>query len=141
MFELVARPGWNRESVAAAVNGHHNLPLTAAVVATNVVANIVNNANENNNNNNNNNNQDSTNNNNMNIGNSANSNINMNMVIQVPGRRRSFKQLEKGNITEMSSVLHYLFCPILSQDRDKERNFTSVRRIPDYHRVLGCDCR
>ena len=33
MFELVARPGWNRESVAAAVNGHHNLPLTAAVVA------------------------------------------------------------------------------------------------------------
>ena len=47
--------------------------LTAGVVAANVVANLVNNANENNNNNNNNDNQDNTNNNNMNIGNSVNS--------------------------------------------------------------------
>ena len=39
--------------------------LTAGVVAVNVAANIVNNANENNNNNNNNNNQDNTNNNNQ----------------------------------------------------------------------------
>ena len=98
--------------------------LTAAVVATNVVANIVNNANENNNNNNNNNNnQDNTNNNNMNIGNSANSNMNMNMVIPVPGGRRSFEKSERGNTTEMSSLLNYLFCSLLSpQNSDKERN-------------------
>ena len=103
--------------------------LTAAVVATNVVANIVNNANENNNNNNNNNNQDNTNNNNMNIGNSANSNMNMNIVIPVPGGRRSFMQLQKGqgNNTEMLSLLHQLFCSIMYQeDGDKERNFTCV---------------
>ena len=91
-----------------------------------MVANIVNNANENNNNNNNNNNQDNTNNNNMNIGNSANSNMNMNMVIPVPGGRRSFDQLEKGNKTEMSSLIHRLFCSILSQDNNKERNLRSV---------------
>ena len=96
------------------------------MVATNVVANIVNNANENNNNNNNNNNQENTNNNNMNIGNSANSNMNMNMVIPVPGGRRSFDQLEKGNKTEMSSLIHRLFCSILSQDRNKGRNLSSV---------------
>ena len=60
--------------------------LTAGVVAANVVANLVNNANQNNNNNNNNN-QDSSNNNNMNVGNSANSNMNMNIVIPVPGGR------------------------------------------------------
>ena len=92
------------------------------MVATNVVANIVNNANENNNNNNNNNNQDNTNNNNMNIGNSANSNMNMNMVIPVPGGRRSFDQ---GNKTEMSSLIHRLFCSVLSPDSNKERYISS----------------
>ena len=61
--------------------------LTAGVVAANVVANLVNSANQNNNNNNNNNNQDSSNNNNMNVGNSANSNMNMNIIIPVPGGR------------------------------------------------------
>ena len=66
--------------------------LTAGVVAANVVANLVNNANENNNNNNNNDNQDNTNNNNMNIGNSVNSNMNMNIIIPVPGGR-SFDQM------------------------------------------------
>ena len=59
--------------------------LTAGVVAANVAANLVNNANQNNNNNNNNNNQDNTNNNNMNVGNSANMNTNMNMLL--PGKR------------------------------------------------------
>ena len=61
--------------------------LTAGVVAANVVANLVNSANQNNNNNNNNNNQDSSNNNNMNVGNSANSNMNMNIILPVPGGR------------------------------------------------------
>ena len=59
--------------------------LTAGVVAANVAANLVNNANQNNNNNNNNNNQDNTNSNNMNVGNSANMNTNMNMLL--PGKR------------------------------------------------------
>ena len=94
--------------------------LTAAVVAANVVANIVNNVNANNNNNNNNNNQDSTNNNNMNIGNSANSNSNMNIIIPVPGGRRSLQQLQSGNNTEMSSLLHSLLCSTLAQNNNKE---------------------
>ena len=93
--------------------------LTAAVVAANVVANIVNNVNANNNNNNNNN-QDSTNNNNMNIGNSANSNSNMNIIIPVPGGRRSLQQLQSGNNTEMSSLLHSLLCSTLAQNNNKE---------------------
>ena len=59
--------------------------LTAGVVAVNVAANIVNNANSNNNNNNNNNNQNSQNSNNENVGNSANSNSNSNSI--VPGKR------------------------------------------------------
>ena len=80
--------------------------LTAGVVAANVVANLVNNANENNNNNNNNDNQDNTNNNNMNIGNSVNSNMNMNIIIPVPGGR-SFDQMFK-------KILHPALCKLLS---------------------------
>ena len=69
--------------------------LTAGVVAANVVANLVNNANQNNNNNNNNNNQDSSNNNNMNVGNSANSNMNMNIIIPVPGGRAASPRVSR----------------------------------------------
>ena len=68
--------------------------LTAGVVAANVVANLVNNANQNNNNNNNNN-QDSSNNNNMNVGNSANSNMNMNIIIPVPGGRAASPRVSR----------------------------------------------
>ena len=77
--------------------------LTAGVVAANVVANLVNNANENNNNNNNNDNQDNTNNNNQNVGNSANSNMNMNIIIPVPGGR----SYEKYDFT---TILHQFQC-------------------------------
>merc|ERR1712106_190489 len=72
--------------------------LTAGVVAANVAANLVNNANENNNNNNNNNNQDNTNNNNMNVGNSANMNTNMNMLL--PGKR----SLSTGDLIPASAL-------------------------------------
>jgi hypothetical protein len=72
--------------------------MTAAIVASTVAANLVNNVNSNNNNNNNNNNQDNQNNNNMNMNAAENSNMNMNMIM--PGGRRSF---EAGLL---ESVLH-----------------------------------
>jgi hypothetical protein len=59
--------------------------MTAAVVASTVAANIVNNVNSNNNNNNNNNNEDNQNNNNYNMNLDENSNMNMNMIM--PGGR------------------------------------------------------
>ena len=97
--------------------------LTAGVVAANVVANLVANANENNNNNNNNDNQDNTNNNNMNIGNSANSNMNMNILIPVPGGRRSLESHESvntTNITSFSRLTESLLCLLFSDESDKE---------------------
>ena len=78
--------------------------LTAGVVAANVVANLVNNANQNNNNNNNNNNQDSSNNNNMNINNNDNSNMNMNMVSMAMGGRQ----------LGSSSNMYPLLCRVLT---------------------------
>ena len=118
--------------------------LTAGVVAANVAANLVNNANENNNNNNNNNNQDNTNNNNMNVGNSANMNTNMNMLL--PGKRsissskdlvpvsalRTFTGLALGSgalytgdmwrhlqdTLSLRETLNRLFCTTLSSPRE-----------------------
>ena len=84
--------------------------LTAGVVAANVVANLVNNANENNNNNNNNDNQDNTNNNNQNIGNSANTNMNMNIIIPVPGGR-SFDSSDNISDKQIHNVLCEIFEP------------------------------
>lgn len=94
--------------------------LTAGIVMSSVVGNLISNVNNDNNNNNNNNNQISNNNRNENSNAGENSNMNTNMII--PGRRREFQnQFTRSVLNEdmkiyLKNCSRYLICKYLTSE-------------------------